>query len=484
MVYINPPGVTMVSNPDFGVFSNNNYLRDVEQITTGTQQPMTETFQYNNQQARIPISAASSGLQLSVQSSNSPFFTNQTAVKHSQQQGSCLDNPSFNSATPSIFLPGNSISDMSYTQVPPSGVMPHPQGPPVGMIPHPTALPPQTLPVGVGVNPYPGGFTFNVPTQANPITGIPSQAYQSRGFSSCHAPGLGAAWQHAVPPQMPWGDAMKLPHGITTFTGDSLAPSGVVSLTQSMAPSGQTVDSQTGTIRDMRRSLMSVRESSPRPKMLTESMITSSPSVSSRKLKRHAPEDEVDYLLPGVDKKVFISERKMMQSMKELSLYPSSHQPPSLQCPLTSMTPTTSEGAERLQHFKEVEERLVLEDSDDEESKPKLPQGPKLEILDNRSFTQGILKPTSLLPQKLLEEITNRRSMEVVLWKPPGDFAKDLAPKFSEQNQEKLCWKSSESGDHSSNTRYQSGEPFSKHSEESVTMDTESFNDLDDDMQL
>ncbi|XP_033747237.1 uncharacterized protein LOC117332443 [Pecten maximus] len=483
MVYVNPPGVTMVSNPDFGVFSNNNYLQDVDQMTAGTQHPVTETFQYYNQHTRLPIPASASRLQVPSESGISPYFSNQSSVNAQDPQGlePCLGNPSFNSATPSKFLTGNSTPDMSYPQIPPTGMIAQPQGPHIGAMPHPQALPTQTLPVGV--NPYPGAFTFNVPTQANPITGIPSQSYQSRGVKHCHAPGLGAAWQHAVPPQMPWGDGMKLPYGITTFTGDLVVRPGIVSLTQSMAPSGQSVDSQTGTIRDTGSSLMSVRESSPkpRPQLPSESMMASFYSASSRKLKRHAPEDYSS--LPGFDKKVFISERMMMQSMKELSLYPSSHQLPSMQCPLTcttSVTPMSSEGVDRLQHFKDVEERLVLDDSD-EESELEMSKGPKLEIIDG--FSQGILKPTSLLPQKLLEEISNRRSMEVVLWKPPGDFAKDLAPKLEEQNQAKFCWKNQESGNNS-NSSHPTGQHFNKQSEESVTMDTELFDDLDDDMQL
>ncbi|XP_060085999.1 uncharacterized protein LOC132565380 [Ylistrum balloti] len=490
MVYIDFSEVTMVSHPDFGVFSNNNYLGNMNHVAVGAQQPVTEVFQYYNGQTSLPIPASSTGLQVPVESGVSSFFSNQPLPNTQDQQSfhPSLVNHSFKNGTPSNIHAVNSTPEMSYPQAPTAGIIPQPQGPLIGAVPHPQALPTQTLPVGV--NQYPGGFTFNVPTQASPITGIPNQSYQSRGITHCHAPGLGAAWQHAVPPQMPWGDGMKIPYGVTTFTGDPVPRPGIVSLTQSMASSGQTVD--TGT-RGIRSSLMSVRETSPRPKMPSESLMNFSCSVPSRKLKRHAQEDSDSKSL-GLDKKVFISEKKMMQSMKELSLYPSCQQSPTTQFPLTcstSVTPMTSERAEGLQQFKEIEERLVLDDSDDDDSEQEPSKGPKLEMLD--SFSQGILKPTSLLPQKLLEEITNRRSMEVVLWKPPGDFAKGLAPKLEDQNQMKLCWKNQNRNDdsnlmrsnHESNANPSVPKAFSTQSEEeSVTMDTEVFDDLDDNMQL
>ncbi|OWF46672.1 hypothetical protein KP79_PYT16115 [Mizuhopecten yessoensis] len=76
--------------------------------------------------------------------------------------------------------------------------------------------------------------------------------------------------------------------------------------------------------------------------------------------------------------------------------------------------------------------------------------------------------------------------MEVVLWKPPGDFAKGLAPKSE------FCWKGEDSVGNSNMmrscdqtiTRPSVQETLYKQSEESVTMDTELFDDLDDDMQL
>ncbi|XP_021339995.1 uncharacterized protein LOC110441216, partial [Mizuhopecten yessoensis] len=408
MVYMDPPGVTMVSNPNFGVFSNNNYLGNVNQAA-GAQHPVSESyspFQYYNQQARLPIPTPIPGLPIPLDSGASPYSYNQSLPnpQDPQQINACLGNP-FNIGTPSNILTGNSTQEMSRPQIPPTGVLPYPQGPSVGAVPHLQALPTQTLPVGVGVNPYPGGFTFNVPTQSSPITGIPTQSFQSRGIANCHAPGLGAAWQHAVPPQMPWGDGLKM--SLTTFTGEQLTRPGIMSLTQSVAPSRQNVDNHTRTTRDIRSSLMSVRESSPRLKITSEPLVKSACSVPHRKLKRQAPKEEGSDSEPlCLDKKVFISEKKMMQSMKELSLYPSSHQPPSL--PSTcraSEIPMTSDRAEGLRHFKEIEDRLILDSDDDaEDSEPESSQGPKLEILD--SFSQGILKTSSLLPQKLLEDIT------------------------------------------------------------------------------
>lgn len=265
MVFVDPPSVTMVSNPDLATFSNNNYLVDMNHVGGAEPHPhfmllprgTVPTAPHNQHTPLVTMeTAAGPFTSLSVaepQYTHSPMgfrtappIPGHGVISHSMQTPVGFGvNPSPGNGV----IPQNSSPPTGFgiTPTPDNGINPYPGSYPYivptqsGMIP---GVPSHTSQVGgISVNAYPGSFTFNVPTQASPISGSPTQTYQSHGIYTnnrlpqCHAPGLGASWQHAVPTQMPWGDGMRHPYGVTTFTGDLGSRPGIVTVTQSMAPS-------------------------------------------------------------------------------------------------------------------------------------------------------------------------------------------------------------------------------------------------------
>lgn len=270
-------------------------------------------------------------------------------------------------------------------------------------------------------------FTFTTPTQSylhSPaLTVTTSNRFQyTRTRPQTFAPGCNTPWQHSSPKRLPpvRQRSFSSPQPISVFTGSQadssvLLPDNALGATNAYFPS---------------------QWNEP----------VASCSELGRRLKRRHTVDMADEFSPR--NKIHLTEEKISNHMKELSLHNLSR-PPETSVPAGEPIEDSPEeiiqlsdtcypqqsqsngcGTEMLKHserqwhdFKLLEEKLEMIDEDlsSESEKPSLSE-PVVRI------TEGIqIKPHPVLPQDILDKIRNP-CQEVILWSPPNAAMKKTLP--------------------------------------------------------
>lgn len=253
-------------------------------------------------------------------------------------------------------------------------------------------------------------FSFAVPTQANSYTFSLSQTHQPRGIYSNPvnhqgiAPGIGTSWQHSVPNQMPWGDdgmatQINTP-GISTFCATSTITQPSLSIYSSI-PSCSTTPR-----RPKRHSSTDIEKDAPNSKCL----------VTEEKMAAKMEGLSLDGMAVGTSPINFCEQAGYQLQQPDILHFDFND--------MVSSSTTCSTISDGWKRFNDIENRLNA-DSDEEDILVE-ENGVKVHI--SQSIAKTILESPPLLPQKILNDI-NKPCMEIVLWKSPGGFEREVVRK-------------------------------------------------------